>query len=275
MPEDFDRGPFTVVEKTPSRVKFSRDISVMNYIGTKFKVKADREVGLLPRTEMDKTLGIQLPAGVAYAGSYSDNGMTNAGDAPFKKDTGLINIWVLGQFQPGERTVIIAPFKPGEGQPYHDEEYFGKIPPDRLKMLENAVLLRADARKEGKLGIPQSRTTGRAGSIDFSRNLLVVVTFDVPAEPALWGNSAWVKNQPDPYGGDLFQTYNSDRSQTPDARYAFYELESVSPSRELAPGETVRHRHETYAFQGDFSALKEIARQVLGVDLDEVRKAMF
>jgi hypothetical protein len=149
------------------------------------------------------------------------------------------------------------------------------VGPDRLKVLGNAVLFRADARKEGKFGIPQSRTTGRAGSFDFQKNLLVVVTFDVPPEPALYGNSAWVKEQPDPYTGDLFQTYNNDASPgTAGARYPFYELESVSPSRELKQGESVRHRQATYCFQGDYGQLRSLAREVLGVDLDEVKKAM-
>jgi hypothetical protein len=275
VPADFDQGPFQVAEKTADRVKLTRDISTRNYVNTQFKVKADRVVGLISTADAAKALGTAVPAGVAYAGSYSDNGLTNAGAAAWKKETGLVNIWILGQFEPGDRTVIIAPFKPGAGQPYHDEMYFGKVPPDRLKAVGSAMILRADARKEGKIGIPQARTTGFAGSYDFAKNLLVIIRFDVPQEPALYGNSAWIKNQPNPYEGDLFQCYNSDRSGSPDQRYAFYELESVSPSVELAPGQTVRHRQETYAFQGDYAQLKAIAAKVLGVDLDAVKKSMF
>ena len=111
---------------------------------------------------------------------------------------------------------------------------------------------------------------------DFRRNLLVVVKFEVPPEKSLYGNSTWKKVQPDPYAGDLFQTYNSDAAAgTPPGRYGFYELESVSPSRELAPGESVHHRHLTYCFQGDYGALRDLARAILGVDLDEVRARMF
>ena len=275
VPPDFDRGPFKVVEKDAGKVKFTRDISVMNYIGTRFKARAEREVGLIPSAQLSRALGVDLPAGVNYCGSYSENKLINAGDQPWKKETGLINIWILGQFEPGEQTVIIAPFKPGDGPAYRDEPYFGKVKPDRLKVVGNAVLLRADARSEGKVGIAQKRTGGLAGSIDFQNHLLVVVRFDVPKEEAMYGNSSWVKNQPDPYSGDLFQTYNSDRSGSPDQRYAFYELESVSPSVELDPGKGVLHRHETYCFQGDDGKLKELARKILGVDLDEVRKAMF
>ena len=274
VPPDFDTGTYTLVERGPAKVVFTRDMTLTNYAGTIFKVKVRREVGLVPASTMTGQLTVTLPPGVAYAGSYSDNTMTNTGTERWQKDKGLLNIWILGQFVPGPNAAIIAPFTPGEGQPYRDELYFGKIPADRLKTLGRALIFRADAMAEGKLGIPQARTTGLAGSFDFDRNLLVIVRCDVPAEPALYGDSTWVKNQAAPYAGDLFQTYNANRKGTPDQRAAFYELESVSPSRELAPGDQVRHRHATFCFQGDYAGLREVARKVLGVDLDEVRKAM-
>jgi hypothetical protein len=55
----------------------------------------------------------------------------------------------------------------------------------------------------------------------------------------------------------------------------FYELESLSPAAELRPGESLRHAHRTVHIQADLKVLKPIARQVLGVDLDEVRQQMF
>ena len=274
VPADFDKGQYKIIEKGPSKVLFARDMALTNYQGTKFQVKVEREVGLQSPVEAAKALGADLPSTMAYAGSYSDNRMTNTGAQKWKKETGLLNIWILGQFEPGPQTVIIAPFKPGDGPAYRDELYFGKVPEDRLKIQGNALLFRADARAEGKFGIPQLRTPGLAGSFDFSRNLLVVIRFDVPGEPALYGDSTWVKNQPNPYAGDLFQTYNSNQFGRPDRRFAFYELESVSPSVELGPGETVRHRQETFCFQGDYGVLRELARKILGVDLDEVRKVM-
>jgi hypothetical protein len=275
VPPDFDKGPFTVVEKTPKKVLFRRDMNLTNYKGTKFQAKVEREVGVIPTEELKTKLGVELPAGVAFGGSYSDNVLANAGSEPWKKDTGLLNIWILGQFVPGPRTVIIAPFKPGEGKPYRDDVYFGAVPADRLMAVGNAMVFRADGYKEGKFGIPQARTTGLAGSYDYERNLLVVIRFDVPSELSLYADSAWKTDMPDPYAGDLFQCYNSDRMGKPDQRAAFYELESVSPSKELAPGEKLRHRQETYCFNGDPAKLKEIAAKTLGVDLDAVQSAMF
>jgi hypothetical protein len=163
--------------------------------------------------------------------------------------------------------------------PFNDD-YFGKISvetPDRLEVLANTVLLRADSRREGKLGISQKRTTGRAGSINFEANLLTIVTFDVPQEPEMYANSTWVKNQENPFTGDPFQTYNAGPAEKDSAELApvpFYELESTSPVRELEPGESIRHRHATYHFQGEMDKLATIAKLLLGVDLDAVRQAM-
>ncbi len=274
VPVDLDRGAFNVEEVTPEKVVFMRMASLSNYSGTSFRVRIDREVGLIPVAQMTRTIGVELPAGVAYVGSYSDNLLTNAGSEQWKKATGLLNVWILGQFVPGPQTVVIAPVQPGDGPAYRDERYFGKLPPERLKFINETVLFRADAREEGKFGIPQKRTRGIAGSFDFIRNILVVVRFDVPVEPASYANSAWIKNQADPYDGDVFQAYNSDRTSSLDHRYAFYEMESVSPSKELKPGETVHHRHETYCFQGDYDKLQELAKSLLRIDLNLVRGEM-
>jgi hypothetical protein len=42
----------------------------------------------------------------------------------------------------------------------------------------------------------------------------------------------------------------------------------------LKPGESIRHRHATHAFQGERRDLAPLARKLLGVDLAEVEKAM-
>ena len=53
-----------------------------------------------------------------------------------------------------------------------------------------------------------------------------------------------MKEQPHPYGGDAFFSYNNgvaDREGDV-AEAPFFELESASPEQPLGPGESVRHR---------------------------------
>ena len=102
------------------------------------------------------------------------------------------------------------------------------------------------------------------------------VKFDVPSEREHYGNSHWDKIQAAPFAGDAFQSYNNGNPDRPGelAGDAFYELESASPVRPLAPGESLSHRHATHQFQGGYEGLAEIARQVLGVELDQVKAEM-
>ncbi len=55
---------------------------------------------------------------------------------------------------------------------------------------------------------------------------------------------------------------------------AFYEIESLSPARPLATGESLTHRHRTLHIQADAATLAKLARKTLGVELDAVRKEM-
>ena len=55
---------------------------------------------------------------------------------------------------------------------------------------------------------------------------------------------------------------------------AFYEIESISPAKELKTGESLGHRHRTIHIQADMETLRKLAKEMLGVDLDAVRKAM-
>ena len=286
VPAAFDKGAFEVVEKTARRVDLRRGMRVVNHGGVEFDVRVDRTVGVLSRSEISRELGLQLPESVAHVGCYSANRLTNAGDRTWSAETGLVGIWILGMFNATDESVVIAPVRPGDeaslGTVVNDD-YFGKVReeyPDRLKVVGDHVLFRGDARQVGKFGLGQGRTTGFAGAYDFSRDLLTLVHFDVDRAPrpetrAKYANSTWVLPQPEPYGGDAFQSYNNGGEQPGElAADVFYEIESASPVEELTPGESIEHRHATFSFQGPRADLAAIARTVLGVDLDVVAREM-
>ena len=280
VPAAFNEGGFSVVSKTPNRLVVTRPMRVENYLGHVFTVHVRRELGLIEDTAVPAELGVDVPPRVAYAGAYSKNTLTNDGNRRWHPESGLVGIWILGQFNPSDETVVIAPFRPGDDAtlgPKFNDNYFGKVSedaPERLKVLDNAVLFRADSRRVGKFGLSPKRTTGLAGAMDFGRNLLTIVSFDVSEEAQRYGNSQWDKVQAEPYGGDAFQSYNNGVADTPGelAGDPFFELESASPVLPLGPGESQEHRHATHHFQGDFDALRSVARSVLGVDLVDVRR---
>ena len=282
VPADFDRGIFAPSAVSDDAVTMSRDMIVTNLGGVEFQVRVERTVGVLKAADLSKELGVSLPEGVAYAGCYSANRMTNIGARSWDPESGLIGIWILGMFAASDEAVVIAPFHAGDDKdlgPAFNDEYFGKVSvdtPDRLKVVDNAVLFKGDARKVGKFGLSQKRTKGVAGSFDFGKNLLTVVEFTLPETPERYGNSTWVNPQPDPYGGDAFQSYNNGDDTKPGevAGDDFYELESASPVRALKSGESIDHRHATHQFQGSREAMAVLAKSLLGVDLQKVQESM-
>jgi hypothetical protein len=80
--------------------------------------------------------------------------------------------------------------------------------------------------------------------------------------------------QDEPYKGDVVNSYN-DGPAEPGAEPLgpFYELETSSPAAALKPGETILHIHRTFHLQGSEASLSPIAESLLGVTIDEIKKA--
>jgi hypothetical protein len=282
VPRDLDRGAFEVRASSPGQISLSRTVEAVNWLGTRFRVRVDREIGIVPSKNLASEIRVSRPPDVSYVGYYSLNAITNLDDRAHEPSTGLIGIWILGMFEATSRTAIIAPTRPGDDAtlgPRFNDDYFGKVSelsPERIALVGDAVVFRADASRVGKFGLSQARTTGLAGAYDFSRDLLTIVRFDVPDEPALYGDARWVLDPPKAWAGDAFQAYNHGVADRPGERAPepFFELESASPVRELAPRESLRHRHATFHFQGPRARLEPIVRSVLGVELAAVEKAL-
>ena len=122
-------------------------------------------------------------------------------------------------------------------------DYFGAVPADRLKVTPEAVLFRADAKFRSKIGVPQKRAKNVLGSIDFKNNVLTLVSFNMPADPTkeLYMNNAWELPQPKPYVGDVVNSYNDGPNDLGKQFGEFYEIESLSPAKELKTGESLTH----------------------------------
>lgn len=278
VPAPLNEGGMEVLSMESDRIRMGRELQLVNHSGHEFRIGLEREVGVLDPESLNEEIGIPLPGGVELCASYSLNTITNRGEEAWSHETGLPAIWILGQYNAGERTIILAPFRAGRdedlGPPFFDD-YFGKVSeetPERLVVLDSTVIFRADARREGKFGLGARRTTGFAGSYDPDLDLLLVCKFDSDPEARFQPAYTWLENNPRPFSGDAFQAYNADRASNPEN--TFYELESASPALELAPGESLTHRHAVFAFQGPRTLLDPIAREILGVGLDEALARM-
>ena len=109
-----------------------------------------------------------------------------------------------------------------------------------------------------------------AGSFDFKKNVLTIIIPQVEKNGA-YVNSKW-ELQKEPYKGDVINSYNDGPMQDGTQLGPFYEIESSSAAKELKPGEVQAYQQTTCHFEGNYSALAALAKQLLGVDLDEVKK---
>lgn len=273
-PPPIDTEAFELVSQNASSVTLRRAFDLINYSGTRFKVRIDREVRLLQDDEVWRDLQVAALDGVRMVGYESTNRLTNVGSEKWNKETGLLSLWVLGQFQSTPQTTIILPIRAGSeseiGTPV-TTDYFGTVPADRILVKADAVLLKADSNYRSKLGLSPQRAKGVLGSYDGRNRVLTIVQYSQPAEPACYVNSAW-KIQNEPYKGDVANCYN-DGPPAPDKPQLghFYELESSSPAKALKPDETIAHVQRTVHLLGTEQQLDAIAKATLGICLESVR----
>jgi len=268
-------------QNAPDHVRLTRRLQLKNYSGTPFDLEVVRDVRLLDKARFAELFGAPAAKALgaaALVGFETDNTVTNRGPALSDKG-GLFSIWTLGQFTPGPRVAVIVPYVAGdEAQlgPVVTSDYFGPVPADRLQVTPQAVLFRVDGKFRSKLGLSPQRAQGIAGSIDFDQGVLTLVSQSLPPDPAKlpWVNNSWVLPQEHPFVGDAFNSYNDGSGDEGKPREAFYELETLSPTKKLATGESLRHAHRTFHVQGDLPTLSAVAKAALGIDLETVRKAM-
>ncbi len=275
-PAALDTEPFEVVSQSSDRVAFRRAIELVNYSGFRLNLEATREVRLLRTADALAARQLALPAGVAAVAFESVNTIKNTGTAAWRKDTGLLSIWILGMFNASPSATVVVPFALGAESalgPIVNDTYFSKIPGDRLVAKDGVVYFRADANHRGKIGLSPRRARPLLGSYDADSHTLTLVTFTMPTGATDYVNSMW-EIQKAPFAGDVVNSYN-DGPPSPGAKQLgrFFELESSSPALALTPGASATHAHQTIHLQGDEAKLDPLARAALGVSLAQIKNA--
>jgi len=273
-PAFIDTAPYDVINQTDSSVSLACDVETENYSGTLLNFKLERNVVLLNADEIKNQTGIDVTGSncVAYR---SDNKITNTGEKSWSKETGLLSVWMLGMFNPSPAVIVVIPYKPGDekiiGPPVNDN-YFGKIPADRLKVTDNHIYFKADGKRRGKIGLSPLRTTGTLGSYDFENNALTLLICRLPDGITDYVNSSW-QIQEDPFSGDAVNSYNDGPLEDGSQMGPFYELETSSPAATLDPKESLTHVQYTLHLTGNKENLNKIASNVLGVSLEEIKNS--
>jgi hypothetical protein len=276
-PTWIDTEPYDVVSQSQDRATFSCTFQLTNYSGTQLDLEVMREVRLLSDFEVEEELGLAINPAIKTVAFETINKIKNTGSNPWKKKTGLLSIWILGMFNASPETTVVIPFIEGDEEalgPIVNDTYFGKVPEERLVVKKGVMFFAADAGYRSKIGVSPGRSRPVMGSYDAINRVLTVVQFTMPKGVTDYVNSMW-EIQEEPYGGDAVNSYNDGPPEPGAAQLGkFYELETSSPALALQPGQTGKHIHRTYHFQGSESDLDNIARKALGVGIEDIKSAL-
>jgi hypothetical protein len=258
VPDALNRGAFEA-RADLNAVNLRRTISLLNSSRSTFRIALRRRVEPLYPGAAARLFRAGGADRLEWAGIVTINFIENAGPEAWTPATGIPFVWVLGQFPVGDDVWVRAPVAESAPGPIYNDRYFGRVPPDRLRVREGHVEMRADGGAVSKFGIPGPRCEGRAHAIDGGRGWLYMTYFD--ADPgARYINNLWDAGAAAPFDGDAFQSYNS-------GDHTFFELESASPGLALAPGEMAVHRHATVVVHGPPELLLQIADLGRAVDV--------
>jgi hypothetical protein len=271
VPAVIDTVSYDISSSGSSEAVFTKKTSITNYSGTVFDISIERKIRMLDKNEITQKLGISLPAGIANVAYETHNKLKNEGPSDWKKEKGLLSIWLLGMFTPSDKTVVVIPFKPEKNaRSLITDNYFGSIPPERLVVKDRVLFFTCDGKYRSKIGLSPLIAKPIAGSFDFEKNVFTIISFEVNKN-GRYVNSKW-EIQKEPYKGDVVNSYNDGPLVDGGQLGPFYELESSSAVQELKKGETQEYKQSTYHFQGDYNSLRELAKKLLNVDLDEIKK---
>lgn len=272
-PPPFNSESFEVEKTSPTEVVMTKNLTLTNYARFVFNAKIIRKAKILPKNIIENELDVKLPENVKVVGFLSDNTLINTGSIPWKKETGVLSLWNIGMMKPSDETVVVFPYISGDEKSLGEivkDDYFGEhVPKDRLKITDNVVLFKGDARHTSKIGLSPRRAKNIFGSYDAKNNVLTIIKFNKPKGVTDYVNSL-MKIQKFPYRGDAVNSYND--GEAPEHKPGnLYELESSSPAAILKPGESINHIHQTYHFIGDKDCLSKISKKLLGVSIEEIK----
>jgi len=271
VPKEIDTEPFNLVSSTTTTASFEKAMHLENYSGTQFDLLVNRNIRLLNKDEINGLLGTSLGENTEVVAFESENILTNKGTTPWTKTTGQLSVWILSMLNASEKTTVAIPYKKGPEKELGrivTDDYFGKVPADRLAVQNRLLLFKADGQYRSKIGISPQRALPLVASYDAVNEVLTIATFTLPEGASEYVNSLW-QIQDEPFKGDAINSYN-DGPVNGGQMGKLYELESSSPAAALAPNESLTHYHRTIHIKGSKEELDKIATKLLGVSVDAI-----
>jgi hypothetical protein len=276
-PTYIDKEPFELVNKSSNSASFQHQFEVVNYSGNHFQVKVNRAVRLLTHKETEKILNYPIEENTSFVAFQSNNEIINIGQNIWNKETGLLNIWIVGIFSPSDNTNVVIPIKTGNDSALGykvTDDYFKPVPEQRLRGEDNEVYFKGDGQFQCKIGVNHKRSKGILGSYDPVNKVLTIIKFNQPDNYLGYANHL-SNDKNGRYDGDAIMSYNDGPANPGEKPFGpYYELETNSPVKELAPGDSLKHVHTTIHFQGDTAVLNKLSIALLGVSIEKIQDVL-
>lgn len=274
VPPELDTKEFDLNVATGVKATFSKYFRLLNYSGFTLEIGIERTIKLLDSADINGAIGLVIPEPVRSVAYESENVLINRGNSSWTKESGMISLWLLSMLNPSPGVTMFLPYKPGDekilGRIVNDD-YFGKVAADRLKVEEGIIYFKADGKSRGKIGISPRRALPFCGSYDEQHGVLTLLWCELPEGKTDYVNSKWGE-QDDPFSGDAINAYNDGPLDDGSQMGPFYELESSSPAANLKPGERLLHRERIFHFEGSGEDLSIITEKIFGIGITEIRE---
>jgi len=267
VPSCIDTEEFELKGKKDNSLKFIKETTLTNASGTSFEINIERTVSLLSAKQISSAFNIEISDSVNFVGYQTDNKITNKGNNAWIKESGLISIWMLGMFNPTPTTTVFIPYNTQAKDAVVNDDYFGKVPADRLKTENGFIYFKIDGAYRSKIGVSPERATGICGSYDSQKKALTVLWCSVPPKKQAYVNSKWGE-QENPYEGDLINSYNDGPTEDGTVMGPFYEIETSSPAADLLPGQSIQHTQRVVHFSGNEDELAVIVKKIFDIELN-------
>ena len=275
VPSEIDTEPFDIVSQSADKVSFARNFDLENASGTKLEIGIERSVKLLSANEAGEALGIEMDSSTSFVAYESENILINRGQSEWTEASGALSIWMLAMFNPSPKGLVFIPYKQGnesDAGKIVNDDYFGKVPSDRLIVQDGIMFFKTDGKYRSKIGISPRRALPYCGSYDPDKHVLTLLWYSAPDTPSKYVNSKW-GDQTDPFSGDVVNSYNDGPVADGSIMGPFYEIESSSPAALLPPGGKITHKQRIFHITGSEEQLSRITEKLFNRTLAEIKKA--
>ena len=261
VPALLDTEAYDVESASDTEAVFVKEQALRNASGNEFNIGLRRVGTILEKAGTEELLGLDIPEEVRFVAYRTENSLINRGITAWTKETGMPSVWILGMYPPTPTTTVFIPYNEDHEGKIVNDEYFGKVPADRLQVGDGLIRFKIDGKYRSKIGLPAGSAKDICGSYDPEAGVLNILKYTIPEGECDYVNSQWGP-QDDPYHGDVINSYNDGPTDTGTIMGPFYEIETSSPAAPLQPGQTLTHTQYTLHLQGPAPILESIFNRI-------------